>query len=105
MADQGANRVGLRFRPGRGCEAILLLREGVFAIPVLDRPSDTRLVGSLDVYVHTVLTRPHQTGARPGGVFGEARRYGQQIDTLRFCINELMPLLRESRRSPPPVRR
>jgi hypothetical protein len=50
--------------------------------------------------VHTVLTRPNQTGARPGGVFGEARRYGQQINTLRFCINELMPLLRESRRSP-----
>jgi hypothetical protein len=56
-------------------------------------------VGSLDVYVHTVLTRPNQAGARPGGVFGEARRVGEQLETLRFCINELMPLLRELRRS------
>jgi hypothetical protein len=72
----------------------------VYAIPQLDRPSDTRLVGSLDVYVHTVLMRPLQAGAQPGGIFDDVRRFGRQLNTLRFCINDLMPLLRTMRRSP-----
>ena len=54
MAERETRRIGLRMRPGRGCEAILLLREGAYAIPALDRPSDTMLAGPLDVYVHSV---------------------------------------------------
>jgi hypothetical protein len=72
------------------------LREGVFAIPTLSGVAETRMLGSLEAYVHTVLARPQPAGARLGGVYGEVRRCGQQLYALRFCLNELLPLLRSS---------
>ena len=96
MADQATNRIGVRARPGRDAQATLLLREGAFAIPSLSGVAETRMLGSLEAYVHTVLARPQPAGARLGGVFGEVRRCGQQLYALRFCLNELLPLLRSS---------
>lgn len=96
MAAAATTRGGIGARLGRSSQAILLTREGVFAIPTLSAPAEVRLIGSLADYAHAMLARPQTAGGRLGGVFGEARRYAQQLNSMRFCLNELLPLLRAS---------
>jgi hypothetical protein len=47
-------------------------------------------------YLKALLASAQAADARFGGVLGEARDYGQHLHTLRFCLDELIPLLRAS---------
>lgn len=96
MSVQATQRGGVRARPGRAVRAIVLLREGAFAVSALDGRGAIRPLTSLPHYVEALLGPAQAADASPGGVLGEARSYAQHLQTLQFCLNELIPLLRSS---------
>jgi len=96
MAVRAIRRPGVNPRPAPTPRATSLLREGVFVAPGLSRLGESRQLGSLAPYLEALLLRAPAARAPLGGVLGEARNYGQHLRVLRFCINELMPLLRSA---------
>ena len=93
MSVQATHRGRVRARPGRAVRAIVLLREGAFAVSALDGRGAIRPLSSLPQYVEALLGPAQAADAPPGGVLGEARTYAQHLQTLQFCLNELIPLL------------
>jgi hypothetical protein len=69
------------------------VRDGVFVTPALNRCEEARRIGPLSNYVRMLAARPQPAGALLGGVLGEARTHARQLGELRFCLNELLPLL------------
>lgn len=88
----------MRARPGGGSGATFLLPEGIFVAPALNRGAAARPSASLPVPGPLGMLRmpPQPAEARLPGVLGEACRYAKQLPVLRFCVNELLPLLRSS---------
>jgi len=85
----------VRARPGRGSGATFLLPEGIFEAPALDRGAAARRSPSLRLPGPLGMRRvpPQPADARLPGVLGEAGRCARQLQVLRFCVNELLPLL------------
>jgi hypothetical protein len=71
-----------------------LVGDAVFVAPTLDYDGEPRRVGPLSDYVGALAARANPPRARLGGVLGEAHSYGQQLEELAFCLNQLVPLLR-----------
>jgi hypothetical protein len=60
----------------------------------------SRRVAPLPDYLNQLLALPRDEVARLPGVLGTAWSCGQHLHALRFCVNELLPLLRSSGEAP-----
>jgi hypothetical protein len=60
----------------------------------------SKRVAPLPDYLNRLLAVPRGEGAKLPGVLGTAWSCGQHLHALRFCVNELLPLLRSSGEAP-----
>ena len=90
----------MRAGPGRASRVTFLLWEGVFQAPELKSCAFSRRVAPLAHYLNRLLPVQQGEAAQLPGVLGTAWSYGRQLHLLRFCLNELLPLLRSSGEAP-----
>lgn len=77
-----------------------LLSEGVFQAPDLKSCAFSRRVAPLAHYLNRLLPVQQGEAAQLPGVLGTAWSYARQLHLLRFCANQLLPLLRSSGEAP-----